>query len=101
MGKVIFTVKYDIYPEKRDEYLNIVKEMKNLVKAEGLESYCVYQLRNKPEKFEEVYVFENEQAYDDFDDKPDERLELLMGKLTNLIKEQTTEYSTLLEIHGN
>ena len=29
MSKVLFSIQYDIVPEKRDEYLKVVKELKN------------------------------------------------------------------------
>lgn len=36
MSKVLFSIQYDIIPEKRDEYLKVIKELKNLLKAEDL-----------------------------------------------------------------
>ena len=44
MSKVLFSIQYEIVPEKRDEYLKVIKELKNLLKAEGLESYVVYEV---------------------------------------------------------
>lgn len=43
MAKVIFSIQYEIIPEKRDEYLDVIRELKNLVKSEGLESYSVFE----------------------------------------------------------
>ena len=68
MGKVIFSIKYRIIPEKRNEYLEVVRELKTLVKPEGLDSYSVYEEKNKNNNFVEVYIFNSRQAYDDFDD---------------------------------
>ena len=45
MSKVLFSIQYEIVSEKRDEYLKVVKELKNLLKAEGLESYNVYEAK--------------------------------------------------------
>lgn len=100
MSRVIFSIRYSIIPEKRNEYLNVVKELKNLVQAEGLESYSVYEQKNKSNYFEEVYIFSSEEAFEDFDDNQDERIDLLMTKLSDLIKEQTTQYTTLVEVEG-
>ncbi|AFN75516.1 hypothetical protein MROS_2286 [Melioribacter roseus P3M-2] len=100
MSRVIFSIRYSIIPEKRSEYLNVVKELKNLVQAEGLESYSVYEQKNKSNYFEEVYIFSSEEAFEDFDDNQDERIDLLMTKLSDLIKEQTTQYTTLVEVEG-
>ncbi|MGK9369806.1 antibiotic biosynthesis monooxygenase [Melioribacter sp. Ez-97] len=100
MSRVIFSIRYSIIPEKRSEYLNVVKELKNLVQAEGLESYSVYEQKNKSNYFEEVYIFNSEEAFENFDDNQDERIDLLMTKLSDLIKEQTTQYTTLVEVEG-
>lgn len=98
MGKVIFSIKYSILPEKREDYLEVIRELKNLVKAEGLESYSVFETKGKPNDFEEIYVFESNQAYEDFDDQSDERVDILMTKLSDMIKQQSTNYSTLFEV---
>ena len=100
MGKVIFSIKYSIIPEKRDDYLDVIRELKNLVKAEGLDSYSIYETKGKKNNFEEIYTFESEQAYEDFDDESDERVDILMTKLSDMIKQQSTNYTTLFEIEG-
>ena len=64
MSKVIFSIRYNIIPEKREDYLGVVRELKSLVKAEGLESYSVYEQKNKTNWFEEVYIFTDQQAYE-------------------------------------
>lgn len=100
MSKVIFSIRYNIFPEKRKEYLDIVRELKTLVKAEGLESYSVYEQKNKPNNFEEVYIFSSQEAFENFDDNQDERIDILMTKLSDLIKEQSTQYTTLIEVNS-
>jgi hypothetical protein len=100
MGKVIFSIRYSILPERREEYLGVVRELKNLVKADGLENYSVYEQKNKANSFEEVYIFKNQEAYDSFEDSTDERIDILMTKLSDMIKEQSTHYSTLFEVNN-
>lgn len=101
MSRVIFSIRYNIFPERREEYLDVVRELKNLVKAEGLENYSVYEQKNKPNSFEEVYLFNSQQAFENFDDNQDERTDILMTKLSDMIKEQSTQYTTLIEINSN
>lgn len=98
MGKVIFSIQYEVDPSKREEYLSVMREMKTLVAAEGLSSYSIYERKNKPNSFEEVYIFENDQAYENFDDNQNERIDILMSKLSDLIKENSAKYSTLHEV---
>ena len=98
MGKVLFSIKYSILPEKRSEYLDVIRELKTLVKADGLESYSVYETKGKANDFEEIYTFESEKAYEDFDDQSDDRVDILMTKLSDMIKQQSTHYATLFEV---
>ena len=98
MAKVIFSIQYEIIPEKRDEYLDVIRELKNLVKSEGLESYSVFEKKSKKNNFEEIHIFSSKDAYESYDDNGDERIELLMDKLSNIIKGNTTQYNTLFEI---
>lgn len=100
MSKVIFSIRYNIIPERRAEYLDVVRELKNIVKADGLESYSVYELKNKANNFEEIYMFKNKESYENFEDSTDERIDILMTKLSDMIKEQTTQYTTLFEVNN-
>ena len=100
MSKVIFSIRYNIFPEKREEYLDVVRELKNIVKAEGLETYSVFEQKNKANNFEEIYIFKSQEAYENFEDNTDERIDILMTKLSDMIKEQTTQYTTLFEVNN-
>ena len=100
MSKVIFSIRYNVYPERRQEYLDVVRELKNIVKAEGLESYSVYEQKNKANNFEEIYIFSSLDAFESFDDNQDERIDILMTKLSDMIKEQSTQYTTLVEVNS-
>jgi len=98
MSKVIFTIKYEIQEEKKDEFLDVIRELKNLVKAEGLENYSVYEVKGKKNMYKELYQFGSEEAYDNYDDVADERTDILMNKLSDCMKTGTTEYLTLIEM---
>lgn len=98
MAKVIFSIQYEVVPTKRDEYFNIMRELKTLVSSNGLLSYSVYEKKNKQNSFEEVYTFESDEAYEAFDDNQNERIDILMSKLSDLIKENSTKYTTMYEV---
>jgi L-rhamnose mutarotase len=98
MAKVIFSIQYEISPNKKEEYLGVVKELKNLLKAEGLESYSVYEVKGKANNFQEIYIFSSSEAFDQFDDDQNERLNILISKLNDLTVDNSTKYSTLYEI---
>ncbi len=98
MSRVIFSINYDIIPNKRVVYLDVVRELKSIVKAEGLESYSVFEQKSKENSFKEIYIYESEEAWEDADDVQDERVDILMTKLSDLVKEKSTHYSTLFEV---
>jgi len=98
MPKVLFTIQYEIVPEKRDEYLKVVKELKNLLKAEGLESYDVYEVKGKSVSFQELYTFSTMEAYEAFDDLNDERINILVDKIGGMSVDKSTKYNTLVQL---
>lgn len=98
MSKVLFSISYDIIPDKRIEYLDIVRELKSIVKSDGLESYSVFEQKSKQNTFKELYIYESKEAWEEADESQNERVDILMTKLSDLIKEKSTQYSTLFEV---
>jgi L-rhamnose mutarotase len=98
MAKVIFSIQYEINSNKKEEYLGVVKELKNLLKADGLENYSVYEVKGKSNNYQEIYTFSSAEAFDQFDDNQNERLNILINKLNDLTTGNSTKYSTLYEI---
>ena len=98
MSKMLFTIQYEVENSKREEYFSVVKELKNLLKADGLENYAVYEVKGKQNHFEEIYTFSSPEAYEAFDDNQSERISILLNKLNDLTKQNTTKYVTLTEV---
>jgi len=101
MSKVIFTIQYELKPDKKEEYLSVIKELKNLLKTDELESYSVYEVKGKANHFQEVYSFGSEEAYDAFDDNQNERINILITKLNEMTVENSTKYTVLNELPTN
>lgn len=98
MAKVLFTVSYEIDPAKFNDFMFIVKELKSIISAEGLEDYSVYQLKGKKNMYQEVYTFSSEEAFNEYDDESNERVSILMGKLSDILVNQSSKYSTLKQL---
>ncbi|NWF90745.1 MAG: MFS transporter [Ignavibacteriaceae bacterium] len=98
MSKVIFSVRYEINPAKREDYLSVIRELKNLLKAEGLESYNVYEEKSKPNHFQELFTFSSMEAYEKFEDDQNERINILINKLSELTEGHTSKYTLLNEL---
>lgn len=98
MAKVIFSIQYEINPAKKNEYLDIIREFKNLLKSDGLDKYEVYEVKGKANTFQEMYEFISREAFEAFDDDQNERLNILINKLSDITVENSTKYSTLYEL---
>ncbi|MCU0332102.1 MAG: MFS transporter [Ignavibacteriaceae bacterium] len=98
MSKVLFTINYDIQGDKKEEYLKTIRELKSLIKAEGLESYSVYEVKGKPNRFQEQYIFSSDEAFENFEDATDERINILINKISGMTVEHTTKYATQTEL---
>ena len=98
MSKVIFIIQYEIEETRRDEYLTLARELKTLLKADGLENYAVYEVKGKQNHFEELYTFNSLEAYENFDDNLNERISILLNKLSDMQKNNSTKFTTLTEV---
>lgn len=98
MSKVLFTINYEIDSDKKEEYLRTIRELKNLIKSEGLESYSVYEVKGKPNRFQEQYIFSSNEAFEAFDDDTDERINILITKIIAMTLDHTTKYTTFVEL---
>jgi L-rhamnose mutarotase len=98
MSKVIFTIQYELKENKKEEFINVVNELKNLLNADGLENYSVFKVKGKLDQYQEQYTFESEEAFDAFDDNDDERINILIDKLNDITTDHSTRYLTLNKI---
>ena len=98
MSKVIFSIQYELSTGRKDGYFSTIREFKNLLQAEGLENYSVFEVKGKPNHFQEQYTFNSEEAFDAFDDQEDERVNILITKLNGLTMGHSTRYLTLNKI---
>ncbi|NCS82473.1 MAG: hypothetical protein COW85_02310 [Ignavibacteria bacterium CG22_combo_CG10-13_8_21_14_all_37_15] len=97
MDKVIFSIQYEVQDNKREEFINSIKELKSLLKADGLESYSLFEGKTK-NYFQEVYQFSSKEAFDNFDDSENERVDILISKIEDFKVPNSTKYNTLYEV---
>lgn len=97
MGKVIFTISYEIHPEKRDEYLALTKEMKQLLAQKKCKGYSIYEQKGKKNSFSEIFVCESLDEYEQLEDQ-DEETNQLVQRLEPLLSNGKMKYTTLVEL---
>ena len=98
MSKVIFTIQYELRDGQEDQYTSVINELKNLLNADGLEDYSVFEVKGKKNHYQEQYTFSSEEAFEAFDDDNDERINILINKLSDLTVDHTSKYITLNKI---
>ena len=94
MGKVVFTISYDIIPEKRDEYLALTQEMKTHL---GGKNYTVYEQKGKKNSFSEVFLCNSIEEYDQLEDQ-DEAMSQYVTRLEAFLADGKMKYTTLIEV---
>ncbi len=98
MPKVLLQISYDIDPEKREQYLALVKEMKNHFSLVRKKDYTVFEQKGKKNSFVEQFTSSSLEEFDALEDDLDEKSEELVNQLETLMKDGTAKYSTLSEI---
>lgn len=98
MPKVILQISYDIKPEKREEYLKLVQEMKGHFIQGKKKDYAVYELKGKKNSFVEQFVCRSLEEFDSLEDDLDEQGEDLVNRLEGMLKDGTSKYTTLVEL---
>jgi hypothetical protein len=98
MPKVLLQISYDIDPEKREQYLALVKEMKAHFRQARKKNYSVYEQKGKKNSFVEEFTCASLEEYDALEDDLDEKSEDMVNRLEGILKEGKARYTTLTEI---
>jgi hypothetical protein len=96
VAKVIFTVAYEIPDSHRGQYLALVSELKPLLSTNGI-AYSVYEIENKRNHFQEVYIYPTAEAYEAADDTENAEAEAFIEQIYALAKDHKVMYSTAIE----
>lgn len=96
MPKILFTISYNIIPEKREEYLALMKEMYNHLVGQKQKKYQVYESKGRKNNFVEVFECDSIEEYDALEDNQDETTEELVRRLEEFLEDGKMKYSTLI-----
>ena len=88
MGKVIFSVSYEVIPEKRDNYLALMRKIKDQIKSSENQDYTLYEDAERPNLMTEVYFLENQGDSADRKRIQDEQTESLLSQIEQFIVNQ-------------
>ncbi len=97
MGKVMFTISYEINPGKRDEYLALTARMKQHLAQNNGKTYSIFEQKGKKNSFSEVFIFNSMEEYDQLEDQ-DEQMGQFIAELEQLMVNGKMKYTTLVEL---
>lgn len=99
MSKIIFEINYNIIPEKREEYLRTITDLRNNIKETSNNNYSVFENKKSPNNFTEMYVCESEEEFDTIEDnQSEETMELTQKLFNDFIKDKKVNYATKYEV---
>jgi len=95
MENILFEISYKIDPERKDEYFEIVSELTDLFKMDGVLEYRVFEDSKDEDAYTEQILFENEDTFDTFEDNQPEESEKLISRLfDDIVVPGSVKYST-------
>ena len=93
----MFTISYDINPEKRDDYLVLSQKMKQHLAQSIGKNYSIYEQKARKNSFTEVFVCNSKEEYDLLEDQ-DEVTSQMVQQLDSLLVNSKMKYTTLVEV---
>lgn len=96
MPRVVFTISYTIKPEAREEYLDLVRQMKQHFASIGKNNYSVFESKGKVNQFTEMFTSGSMEEYDSLEDNLDEETQEIISKIESLVVDGM-KYHTLVE----
>ncbi|MFC1564168.1 hypothetical protein ACFL6G_04485 [candidate division KSB1 bacterium] len=89
MSKALFSVSYEINPEKRDEYLKLMKEIKTFVKKAAGVEFTVFEDSERPFLMSEVYYVEDKAKIKKIKELQDNKAESLFSQIDQFLVDQS------------
>ncbi len=94
----MFTISYSIKPENRDQYLALIKDMKEHLTSVGKHNYSVFEAKGRKNHFTEVFITNSIEEFDNLEDNLDEKAQELVSNLEGLVDNGGMKYNTVVEI---
>ncbi|KXK54961.1 MAG: hypothetical protein UZ05_CHB002000760 [Chlorobi bacterium OLB5] len=100
MNRILFQINYDVFPDKREEYIQTIKELESYMRSHTDHNYMVVEDKNKTNSFTEVYILKDEAEFDGMEDEMDDTIYSLTTKiLSQYVVDGKTRYSTFYEVN--
>ena len=98
MAKVLFTISYEIQPEKREEYLSLAQQMKQHFTGAKGKDYTIFEQKSRKNSFSELFICRSVEEFDQLEDDQDDTTQKFINQLDEYLVNGKMKYSTLIEI---
>jgi L-rhamnose mutarotase len=98
MSRVMFTISYGIKPDRRENYLQLIRELKEHFATLGRKNYSVFEAKGKKNHFTEVFLTDSIEEFDALEDNHDEKTQQLIQQLEESVDISGMKYSTMVEV---
>jgi hypothetical protein len=91
---VMLAITYSIRDGRRDEFFDLMRELKPLLLAIGGGDCTVYEDRSRPSYFMEVFRFKDEAEFTAFDDKfhKDRKIAAIYALLDDIVEAEKSDF---------
>ncbi|MFC1513434.1 hypothetical protein ACFL5P_00320 [candidate division KSB1 bacterium] len=88
MGRFIFSVSYEIIPEKRDEYLELMKKITSEINKQSNQEYTLFEDAERQNFMTEVFFLKNEKDIDEVRRLQESTEDSFFEQISSYIKNQ-------------
>ncbi|HEY9167807.1 MAG TPA: hypothetical protein VIS48_16760 [Candidatus Kryptonia bacterium] len=68
MSKVLLEINYEVQPERHEDYIKLIDELKSGYESSAIAKLEVYQVQGSQNHYMEIYTYENEETFQSADD---------------------------------
>jgi len=68
MSKVLLEINYEVQTAKREEYLNLINDLKSGYETSKIAKLEIFEVQGSPNNFWEIYTYDNEESFQNADD---------------------------------
>jgi hypothetical protein len=91
---VLLAISYSIREGRREEFFELMRELKSLLSAIGGGDCTIYEDRSRPSYFMEVFRFKDEAEFTAFDDKfhKDRKIAAIYALLDDIVEAEKSDF---------
>ncbi len=68
MAKVLLEISYEVQPSRREDYMNLISELKSRYDDSKIAKLEVFEVQGASNNFMEIYTYESQESFNNADD---------------------------------